>query len=144
METLFAKLASVAESNRLAAEAEWKAVVVKLANGSATEKEVTGALKSNPSRSLDDLKSAVKTRRRIDELQTEIGTQPAVHSRWLAAEQAFADFCLRRQEHFREEGTEYIRLNGELLEARSLVESIKTASIELANLIDVPVEMTID
>ena len=141
METLFAKLADKAESDRLAAEHEWQSVVGKLVGNTATEKEVAGALKSNPGRTLADLKAAVKKQRRIAELRAVVATQAETLRALEETSAAETEFNLERQREYARNRDAGIAIRSAAMEARANFDALAVAQRELDSLIGTPVEL---
>src|SRR5438093_13212615 len=99
MGTIFEKLAAKAESDRLAAEHEWQAVVSKVADDAASEKEILAVLKAC-GRTLDDLQRDVGRQKRINELKAVVVTYSEASRALEEAAAKVADFNRERQAEF--------------------------------------------
>ena len=143
METLFAKIAAKAESDKLAGAHEWDTVIAKLAADTATEREVASALKANPSKSLTDMQADVKRQRRIIELRAVVATQPEALRVLEKTSTAEIEFNLARQAEFLRNRDDGIVIRSAGMEARANFDGIAVAQRELDSLIDTPVELPI-
>lgn len=134
MNALLERINQKAEQDRLAAEAEWQAVVKKLAVDTGTEKEILGAIKAT-GRSLDDLARAVDWQKHILNLRSVLATWPSVDAAALTAESEFQSFCLRRQENFRNERDECSKVTAAQQNAQAAVAVVVAAKNELEELL---------
>ncbi len=134
MNALLERINQKAEQDRLAAEAEWQGVVEKLAVDTGTEKEILGAIKAT-GRSLGELQSAVGWQKRILDLRSVLTTWPEVEHAAQKAEAAFQEFCLRRQENFRNERDECSKVTAAQQNAQAAVQVVTDAKRELEELL---------
>lgn len=126
------------------AEADWQALVTKLADGeNVTEREASNILKSS-GRSIDELEVAVGRAKRIGELQAIIATLPAATRALEQTTSAEAAFNAERQSEFVRNREQGIAIRSAAMEARSNFDAINVAQRELDSLIDTPVELPLD
>lgn len=129
----FQQLASKADADRRAVEAEWRTVVTKVATDTATEAAVIDVLRAT-GRTLQELQVAVQREQRITELRGIVATKADALQELERATQAAADFNRDRQIEFKRNREDALRVHGETHMARTNFDNIAAAQRELDDL----------
>ena len=132
---LFAKLKSKFAAEKQSAEAEWTTIIEKVADGSATEIEITKAMKAS-GRTLDELETDVTREQRIRELKAIAEQLPAAVKASEDAQIAHGDFCLQRHAITAELNDEWTSKTSAMQNAQSIVDQCRAAQVELESMLD--------
>ena len=132
---LIEKLRSRFQTEQLTAEADWQTIVSKVADCSATEIEITKAMKAS-GRSLSDLESAVTREQRIGELRAVAEQLSDAAKASEAAQAAHSSFLERRLEVIAKLRDENFVLVTSMQNTQSIVDQCRAAQVELESMLD--------
>ena len=127
---LIEKLRSRFQTEQLTAEADWQTIVAKVADGSATEIEITKAMKAS-GRTLDELETDVTREQRIRELKAIAEQLPAAVKASEDAQIAHSSFLERRLELIQRLSTENTALVVAVQAGQAEADRCRAAEIEL-------------
>lgn len=128
------------EAEVVKGEAEWQAIVAKLADEAATEKEVAVVLKLT-GRNLDELQSDVDREKRVRLLRGELTQFRSAVTAQRQAAQRLSDFRAEREATQKRLDTELGRVRGESHKTGARVTQLREYATELQRLIGEPVDL---